>query len=176
MKKEGYAENTITRRIRLLTTLAKRGAYLLDTESIKVVIAEQKWNLKTKELAVEAYSCFLKMVGGTWKPQKYRAPRTLPFIPTEQDINQLIAGCNRKTSTFLQLLKETVIRFGEAWQLRWIDFNFENKTVRITPEKGSEPRQLKISHTLIAMLNGLPKKTYTVSARALVCCGGVAGI
>lgn len=157
MKKEGYAENTITRRIRLLTTLAKRKADLLDPESVKAVIAEQKWNLKTKELAVEAYSCFLKMVGGTWKPPKYRAPRTLPFIPTEQEINQLIAGCNRKTSTFLQLLKETAIRFGEAWQLRWIDFNFENKTVRITPEKGSEPRQLRISDTLIAMLNGLPK-------------------
>jgi len=31
--------------------------------------------------------------------------------------------------------------------------------VRITPEKGSEPRQLKMSDRLIAMLNGLPKDT-----------------
>jgi integrase len=157
MKKEGYAENTISRRIRLLTTLAKRKADLFDPESVKSVIAEQKWSLKTKELAVEAYSCFLRSVGGTWKPPKYRAPRTLPFIPTEQEIDQLIAGCNRKTATFLQLIKETAIRFGEAWQIRWIDFDFQNKTVRITPEKGSEPRQLKISGKLIAMLSGLPK-------------------
>jgi integrase len=158
MQKEGYAENTIIRRVKLLSTLTKRQANLLDPESIKAAIAKQQtWSLKTKELAVETYSCFLKMVGGTWKPPKYRAPRTLPFIPTEQEINQLIAGCNNKTSTFLQLLKETAARCGETWQLRWIDFNLETKTVRITPEKGSEPRQLKIGDKLVAMRNTLPK-------------------
>jgi len=158
MKKEGYAENTITRRIRLLTTLMKRGANLLDPESVKTVIAKQQgWNLKTKEIGVEAYSCFLKMSGGKWDPPHYRPVRKLPFIPTEQEINQLIAGCSKKTSTFLQVLKETGARCGEAWQLEWIDFNFEAKTVSITPEKGSEPRMLKISNTLISMLNSLPK-------------------
>jgi integrase len=158
MQKEGYAENTISRRIKILSTLIKREANLFDPESVKTIIAkQQKWSLKTKELAVEAYSCFLRMVGGTWKPPKYKAPRTLPFIPTEQEVNQLIAGCNNKTSTFLQLLKETAVRFGEAWQLKWTDFDFENKTVRITPEKGSEPRQLKMTDRLIAMLSGLPK-------------------
>jgi hypothetical protein len=40
MQKAGYAENTITRRIRLLTTLAKREADLLDPESVKVAIAK----------------------------------------------------------------------------------------------------------------------------------------
>jgi len=40
---------------------------------------------------------------------------------------------------------------------RALDFNFEAKTVNITPEKGSEPRQLKISDTLSAMLNSLSK-------------------
>src|SRR4030067_2598350 len=38
------------------------------------------------------------------------------------------------------------------------NFDFENKTVNITPEKGTEPRQLKISPQLISMLNSLPKK------------------
>ncbi|MCJ7423590.1 site-specific integrase [Candidatus Bathyarchaeota archaeon] len=158
MKKEGYAENTITRRIKLLTTLLKRGANLLDPESVKATIAQQqKWNMKTKEIGVETYSCFLKMLGGKWDPPKYRPTRTLPFIPTEQELNQLIAGCNKKTATFLQLLKETGARCGEAWMLKWIDFNFENRTVNITPEKGSDPRQLRISDSLIAMLNNLSK-------------------
>jgi len=159
MKKEGYAENTITRRIKLLTTLMKRGANLLDPESVKAAIAQQqKWNLKTKEIGVETYSCFLKMLGGKWEPPKYRPTRTLPFIPTEQELNQLIAGCNKKTATFLQLLKETGARCGEAWMLKWTDFNFENRTVNITPEKGSDPRQLRISDRLIAMLNNLSKE------------------
>jgi integrase len=160
MQKEGYAEATISRRIRMLTTLANKGANLLDPESVKEAIArQQKWNVKTKEIGVETYSCFLKMQGKTWNPPKYKSVRKLPFIPTEDEINNLIAGCNKKTSVFLQLLKETGMRCGEAFLLKWTDFNFENRTVDITPEKGSEPRQLKISTQLIAMLNSLPKET-----------------
>ena len=83
--------------------------------------------------------------------------RKLPFLPLEKDIDALISACNRKTATFLLLLKETGARFGEAWQLEWIDFDFENKSVNITPEKGSNQRKLKISDRLIAMLNCLPK-------------------
>jgi integrase len=64
--------------------------------------------------------------------------------------------CNKKTATFLQLLKETGMRCGEAFMLQWTDFDFENKTVNITPEKGSDPRQLRISNQLIMMLNSLP--------------------
>ncbi len=41
--------------------------------------------------------------------------------------------------------------------LQWTDFDFENKTVNITPEKGSDPRQLRISMRLIMMLTALPK-------------------
>jgi len=40
--------------------------------------------------------------------------RKIPFIPTETEIDHLIAGCGRKTATLLQLLKETGIRIGEA--------------------------------------------------------------
>jgi hypothetical protein len=70
MKKEGYAENTTSRRIKILTTLSKRGTDLLDPESVKENIAKQEnWNLKTKALAVDAYSSFLKMLGGKWTPQ-----------------------------------------------------------------------------------------------------------
>jgi integrase len=159
MQKEGYAEATITRRIRLLRTMVNKGANLQDPESIKETIAkQQKWSVKTKEIAIETYSCFLKMQGKAWSPPKYKAVRKLPFIPTEDEINSLIAGCNKKTATFLQLLKETGMRCGEAFMLEWTDFDLENKTVNITPEKGSEPRQLRISTQLIAMLNSLPKE------------------
>ena len=53
MQKEGYAEATITRRIRLLGTMVNKGANLQDPESIKETIAKQlKWSVKTKEIAV----------------------------------------------------------------------------------------------------------------------------
>ena len=158
MQKEGYAESTITRRIRFLKTISNKGANLQDPESVKETLAKQlTWQTKTKEIAVETYTLFLKMQGLTWSPPRYKSVNKLPFIPTEEEINNLIAGCNRKTATFLQLLKETGMRCGEAFMLKWTDFNFENRSVDVTPEKGSEPRQLKISTQLIAMLNSLPK-------------------
>ncbi|MCK4243799.1 site-specific integrase, partial [Candidatus Bathyarchaeota archaeon] len=83
--------------------------------------------------------------------------RRLPFIPTEGEIDQLIASCNTRMSTFLQLLKETGMRCGEAAGLKWTDVDFVSNTIRITPEKGSNPRILKLSNRLIGMLNALPK-------------------
>ena len=79
----------------------------------------------------------------------------LPFIPTETEIDQLIAGCRKKTSTLLQLLKETGMRIGEASRIRWEDIDFLSSTIRITPEKGSNPRVFKLSGRLISMLQSL---------------------
>jgi len=55
-------------------------------------------------------------------------------------------------AAFLQLLKEAGMRAGEAWQLEWIDADFVKRTIRITLEKGSNPRIFKFSGKLIEML------------------------
>jgi integrase len=86
----------------------------------------------------------------------------LPFIPTETELDQLIAGCSPRISTYLQLLKETGMRCGEASQLKWTDIDLVNRSVRITPEKGSNPRILPISNKLADILNAVPKNTITV--------------
>jgi integrase len=157
LKKEGYAESTITTRAKLLTILAKRGANLLDPESIKETIARQKWCNKRKVNAADAYTAFLRMKGGKWNPPRYRVAQKLPFIPTEAELDALIAGCGPKTSTFLQLLKETAMRAGEAHDLQWADIDFKTGTVRVTPEKGSNPRIFKLSQKLLRMLSKLRK-------------------
>lgn len=163
MKRQGYAEATIEGRIRLLKVLLKRGADLYNPESVKGVIALQtQWSNARKELAVNLYTSYLRMVGGKWNPPKYKRVRKLPFIPTNAEIDQLIAGCGPKTSTFLQFLKETGARCGEAWKLEWTDLDVENSTVRITPEKGSNPRIFKISGKLLSMLNALPRTSKKV--------------
>jgi len=159
MKKEGYAETTIITRSKLLTILAKRGADLNDPESVKKVIAEQNWCAKRKINAADAYSAFLRMMGKQWNPPRYTYARKLPFIPTEEEIDALIAGTGPKTSTFLQLLKETGARAGEANALQWTDIDFEKGTVRITAEKGSNPRIFKISNKLLSMLRALQAKS-----------------
>ena len=73
------------------------------------------------------------------------------------------AGCGKKVSTFLRLLKETGMRSGEAFRLKWRDFDFVAKNVRVNnPEKRGNTRMLKISDKLVAMLKALPHKSDNV--------------
>jgi integrase/ribosomal protein L37AE/L43A len=157
--KRGYAQSTIEGRVKIMKRLVKLGASLFDPESIKDVLAKQTWSDGRKEYVTEAYTNFLIMIGGKWDPPKYCRVEKIPFIPTEQEIDQLIAGCGGKTAIVLQILKETAMRIGEAWKLKWVDIDFVNSTIRVTPEKGSHARMFKISSKLLAMISALPRKT-----------------
>jgi integrase/recombinase XerD len=98
------------------------------------------------------------MQGKKWTPPIYRRVRKLPFIPNESELDQLIAACSRRMATFLQLLKETGMRSGEACHLKWADIDLLSNSVRVTPEKGSNPRNLPISNKLVGMLNAMQKE------------------
>jgi len=159
MKKQGYKDGTILSRTKLLKIMVKRGANLYDPETVKDVIAKQSWSEGRKENAVNAYTTFLKMTGGTWNPPIYSRIQKLPFIPREEEIDALIASCAPKAATLLQTLKETAARAGEAWGLKWTDLDAENRTLRLTPEKGSNPRMFKITPKLLSMLLAMPRKS-----------------
>src|SRR6266567_2479265 len=94
-----------------------------------------------------------------FNPPRYHRIERLPFIPSESEVDQLIAGTGGKTTTFLQTIKETAGRPGEVWRLRWLDLDLEGQTITIAPEKNSNPRQFRVSTKLISMLSRLPKKT-----------------
>ena len=157
LKKNGKSDSTIVGRTKILKVLTKRGANLYDPETIKDAIAKQPWGNGRKNNACDAYSSFLKMVGGTWETPKYECIRKLPFIPKENEIDQLIAGCSKRMATFLQILKETGARCGEIWWLNWTDIDFESKLINITPEKNSNPRVVHLSNKLMEMLEHLPR-------------------
>jgi len=163
MKKQGYANETIRTYVTCLKVLCSDGASLNDPESIKEAIAKRKWSESRKCNAVKAYTLFLKLNGMQWEKPRYKATRKLPFIPTEEELNSLIAGSGKKLSAFLQLLKETAMRAGEAKRLKWTDIDFERNIIRLNdPEKRSNPRMWKVSQKLIAMLNALPRKSQKV--------------
>jgi len=103
---EGYAESTIVTRNKLIQIMAKRGTNLYYPDSVKTVINSQKWSEVRKANAIKAYNNFLRMTGGTWQPPICRTVEKIPFIPTEREIDEVIANTTRKLSAFLQLLKE----------------------------------------------------------------------
>jgi hypothetical protein len=50
------------------------------------------------------------MKGIQWTIPQYKRNETLPFVPTEKEIDALINGTAKKLSTVLQALKETGFR------------------------------------------------------------------
>ena len=160
LKKQGNKSNTIERRIRYLKSLVKSGYDLTDSESFKKGISEKNWVGKSKNNTADTYTLFLKMLGKTWEKPHYQEIRKLPFVPTESEIDQLITACGPKTSTFLQIMKETAMRPGEAARLTWNDIDFVSKTIKVTPEKGSNPRIFPISNKLLGMIENIRKLNY----------------
>jgi integrase len=157
LKKQGRRPYTQLAHRKALYRLAKHGANLLDPESVKETISNETVADSTKLQYVGIYTVFARYFKLSWEPPIYKATRKLPFIPLETEIDQLTAGFKRRVATFLQVLKETGARCGEAWALEWTDINGNILTINV-PEKDSLPRQLKISEKLVSMLQSLPKK------------------
>jgi len=157
LKKKGRADKTIENYTKMLNLLAKEGCNLTDPEDVKDKLARLDKDKGWKFLATCSYTAFLKFLGLSWEAPSYKQTRKLPFIPTEKEIDELIASCGPKTAAFLQLLKETGMRCGEANRLRWIDVDLERRTITLNdPEKNGAARMLRISEKLAGMLGRLP--------------------
>jgi integrase len=163
MKRQNYSDETIRLNRIALKVLADRGGNLFDPESVKDVIAKQTWSGNRKRNVINAYAMFLKLNKLTWEPPRCTVTEAIPFIPTEQELDALIAAAGRKLSAFLLLLKETAMRRGEAKRLEWIYVDCERNTITLNePEKHSKPRIWKVTPQLIAQLNALPKTSTKV--------------
>jgi integrase len=159
MKKQNYSQETIRLNTIILKVLMDRGANLFDTEDVKRVMSNQSWSENRRRNVINAYHQFLKLNGIQWEKPKCKVNPKIPFIPTEQELDSLIASSGRKLATFLLLLKETAMRCGEAKRLQWIDIDFERRIVTLNaPEKNSNPRMWRVSQELIVMLRNLPKE------------------
>jgi integrase len=138
----------------------KRKANLADPESVKETLARWKCGESHKHNIAAAYTLFLKMQGQIWNPPMFHINRKLPFIPTEKELDALIAGTGKKTRLFLQTLKETAMRSGECSRLKWENVDLQRRTIILNEvEKNGNPRIFSISQTLVNMLSRMRKKT-----------------
>jgi integrase len=152
MQKDGYAPSTILSHSEILRHLAKV-SNLSNPEAIKEYLASHNCSIGMKEKVVNVYANYAKFNGLTFSKPRYQRVDTLPFIPLEKEAEALIDACrNIRHATMLRLLYETGMRVGEATRLQFKDCDFERRTVRVLPEKGSRARELRISEKLVAML------------------------
>jgi integrase len=173
MQKQGYDPETTRGWLSCLKALVSENANILDIESVKEILAKDtlkktpRWGENRRRNIINAYTLFLRFskmhVWDRWEKPKCRITRRFPFVPTEQEIDALIAGSGKKNAAFAQLQKETAMRPGEAKILQWINIDSERNIITLNePEKGSNPRMWKVSSKLIGMLNPLPKTSEQV--------------
>jgi len=119
----------------------------------------KEWSNGHKNTVLYAYVEYCRMKGIQWNPTSiYSKNETLPFVPTEKEIDALINGTSLKVSVALQALKETGFRIGELWRCKWTDIDEEKSTLKCNqPEKKCAPREVRISAKLIGRFNLLPK-------------------
>ncbi|MEM2912654.1 MAG: site-specific integrase [Candidatus Bathyarchaeia archaeon] len=158
MQKEGYAESTIYYYGCILKLLMKRGVNILNPDAVKEYLGKANLKESRKWLICQTYTTFLKFMGFSWTAPNYQHSNKIPFLPTEQEIDQLIAGCGKKVAAALQIAKETAMRLGEIGKLKITDIDFERNIIILNePEKHCNARIFKISPKLVAMLRALPK-------------------
>jgi len=167
LSKQGYDEDNVKNRTRTMKRLVDLGANLWDPETVKEILAKQNWNSGYKMLVSYAYENFLTMLGLSWQRPKYTQSEALPFIPSEAELDQLIAHAGKKLGTFLQGLKDTGADPGELGALRWTDVNVESRTVQIRPLKGHNARVIRVSQQFIDRLQLLPKTERIFSVPSL---------
>ncbi len=153
LNQEGYSEETIKGRTQILTQLEKANVNLLNPDEVRDYIAKQNWAPGRRANVIYAYALFAKWANIRFILPRISIPEKLPFIPSEREIDDLIAATTKYIAVFLQLCKETGARSGEIFRLKWTEIDFENANVRIAPEKGSRPRLARLSTKAIQMLN-----------------------
>jgi integrase len=159
MKKRGLADTTIRNRSYNLKKLIDLGADLTNPESVETILATENLGKPYKKALASAYKAYAEYKGIIWKEPKITVTQKEIFLPTDEEVKQLIAGAGKSTRTLLQLLYETGARIGEASQIKWTDIDFKSKTVAINhAEKGSNNRTLPISEQLIVMINAMKKR------------------
>jgi integrase len=104
---------------------------------------------------------YYKFIGKQWEMPKYTAESRLPYIPTEQELDILIASAGRKYQAFLEIIKETGMRTDEAHKLEWTDLDLTRNTVNVTASKNSNGRILPISERCKGMLNAIKNNQST---------------
>jgi integrase len=157
LQRDGRNPATIENYFKLFKATSKNRVNLIDPEDTKTFLARVKWKESTKANAVAMLDVWFKFLKLSWNPPDYEAVHEI-YVPTEQQTDSLIAAAGKTLASYLQILKETGARCGEISKLAWTDMDFQQKTIRIRPEKGSLPRLLSLSTKALEMLNNLPKR------------------
>jgi integrase len=142
LKAKRLEESTIETKVKLVKHLASK-FNLWGSDSIRNFIFESKWGGRRKNNAGYAYMDWCRWKGFEFTFEKFREEtQSLPYIPLEKELDQLIAGFGPKYSCLLQLIKESGFRLAETLTLRVTDIDFERSVITLN----SPAARAELSH------------------------------
>jgi integrase len=151
MKKNAYAESTITATAKRLRSL-QRNTDLTDPEKVKAYIAEKDCSNSFKETLIETYDFAMKSLNKEWDKPFYERYDKLPRIPTQERINMLIAKAKPRMSLILSMMRDLGTRPIELTWLKLQDIDLEKGNVNITGAKHTVGRAGKLRPNTLEML------------------------
>ncbi|MEM2293121.1 MAG: hypothetical protein QXX41_07580, partial [Nitrososphaerota archaeon] len=95
--KNGRREETVKKNVEVIRMLIRKGANIYDPEAVKEFINKLNVSEDTKMNYANLYGNFVKFCSGSWEKPRYGKTEKIPFIPTEEELDMLIARCGRKT-------------------------------------------------------------------------------
>jgi integrase len=151
MKKDGYADTTITGTGNRLRMIAK-SVNLNDPESVKEYIASKNTSNGYKEALCDVYDRYVKYQGLNWRRPRYQRDDQPPYVPTQEEIEILIANSGPKYALLLSLIRDTGMRPIEVERstVRWYDL--ERGSVNVQTAKHGRGRTLELKPQTLAML------------------------
>jgi len=163
---DGRKPSTIANYRKSFKLLLRAGADLFDPESCKAVLAKAEIKDSTKALITYNLAAWFDFNCIIWRAPTYSNDGEPIYVPTEAELDQLIAGLGKKTAVYCAMLKDTGARPGEISRLRWQDIDFGQRNVRLRAEKNSNNRVLPLSAKTIDMLCQLPRNKEHIFSNA----------
>jgi integrase len=156
MQQHGYRPSTIKATVKTLKTLSRR-CNLANSTDVKTHLATHPYTENRGFKIINDINRLYKHLAIPWERPRSRRIETLPFLPTEEELNQLIGGLGPKLASYMLLVKDTYARACEVFNLKWTDLDPNTSTINIAPEKGSKPRRIKLKPQTITALLTRPK-------------------
>jgi len=150
--KAGYSELTLegyNKKLRLLCKFVD----LDKPENVNRILANnQKWKNSFKETVVNAYLHYVRFYGLSWKKPKFKRSARLPYVPSTEQVNKLIAHSSRKYALIYSVLRDTGLRPIELHHLTLRNIDLDSGIIIPETAKNGRARALKLQPSTLAML------------------------
>jgi integrase len=152
MKKDGYAESTIKSTSKRLRMMNRHGVNLDNPDSVKEYLAKKESSNGYKEALCDGYDRYIKYNGLEWTRPRYQRDDQPPYVPTEEEVNILIANSGPKYALLLSLIRDTGMRPIEVERSKVKWFDLERGAVNVQTAKHGRGRTLELKPKTLAML------------------------